>query len=166
MECNRPLKENILLKFLTQLVPWHFCWFGTTEKILHAIWHDPHSTKPHKKIVPALHSRGILFQDGNTYLHRFVLQHDTPPGMYNPQGRYFLVEKYDSHPDMRCKCWFHLVNLQACTFLVDKLSAKENRKEFSTFTSHLAYLFRCVALLFLHYSFIYSVSLRAGAFST
>lgn len=51
-----------------------------------------------------VHSRGILFLDGNTYLHRFVLQHDIPPGMYNLQRRYFLVEKYDSHQDMRCKC--------------------------------------------------------------
>lgn len=60
----------------------------------------------------------------NIYLHKFVLQHDIPPGTRSPQWRYFLVEKYDSHQGMRYKCLFHLVNCQACMFLVDKLLSK------------------------------------------
>lgn len=104
-----------------------------------------------------VHYRTFQLLARNAYLHRFVLQHDIPPGTYSPQWRYFLVEKYDSRRDRRCKCWFHLVNLQACMFLGDKLlsKTKEEEKRFRVphFTASIAFPECCFTFFtFLHSS--------------
>lgn len=79
--------------------------------------------------------------------------------MHSLQWRYFLVEKYDSHQDMRYKCLFHLVNSQACMFLVDKLLSKTKQgKGFRIlhFTASIIFQVCCFTFFTFFYSSSYS----------